>query len=789
MTHPPAYRRWLDSASQNALARYFEGDEGNFTDLSMRVHMIVRFRWLMLAIFGGYGLIALVVYRASRVNFFLSDAQSVFMGGSFLLVVLYNVFYNFHGPRVAANRRLMKAQTFFDLLFVTIVVHFTGGDVSWAWPLYLIVTFEAAILFDKRRSVIGFGLFGSLVFGLLLLLEYSGLLHFIEVPFFGDRAHHNPVYSLLFWGWVCLMNGALSIAATFLMNTLRSEHIAVRTSEENLASFLESANDLIFSFNPDGDILYTNRAWSESLGYSGDEAADIKILKIIEDSSRAKCMTNFKRVMDGERFRIIEGRFVSRSGKLLDIEGHLTRSDDAEGGVVLWAICRDVTERKDAERQLFHLAHHDQLTGLPNRMHFVERLKQAQALARRQGHHYAVMFLDLDRFKIINDTLGHAVGDAMLRETAQRVTSVIREVDTVGRLGGDEFVVLASHLNSAEDARVIATKILKELAVPMMIDGNEIFLTLSVGIALYPDHGEDPLKLIKLADMAMYSAKAAGRNNFQMYDPSMDKDSDRRLQVENTLRNALEHRELFLEYQPKVDVFTGKITALEGLLRWQHPELGLLMPADFISLAEESGLICQIGAWVIEEACRQNKSWQDAGFPHVRIAVNVSGYQLQQRDLLEQIEGILAHTGLEARWLELEITESVVMQNPEFAIRVLAQLRELGVYLAIDDFGTGYSSLAHLKRFHVNSLKIDKSFVRDLETNSTDAAITTAIIEMGRSLDMRVTAEGVETRGQMSFLQGINCSEIQGFLLSKPVSAAEIETLLRKEGFDLMVEV
>jgi len=789
MTDKSLLRRWLDQASKNVLARYFEGEgEGSFAELPVRVRMIARFRWLMLGIFCVYGAGAFFAYRQSEIDFFLSPAQALFMVICLLLVVFYNAFYNFFPTKYVSKRRLMKVQAFFDLLFVTMLVHLTGGDISWAWPLYLMVTFEAAILFDRRRSVIGFGFLGSVIFGFLLFSEYVGVLHFIEVPFFDDYSHHNILYSFLFWVWVCLLNGVLSIAATFLMNAIRHENQEVRTSKENLANFLESATDLIFSFTPEGEILYANHAWHEALKYDPQEVSQIKILQVIEDASRAKCMSNFKRVLEGEPFRVMEGRFVACDGSLIDIEGHLTLSLGPDGKVVLWAICRDITERKNAERQLFHLAHHDQLTGLPNRMYFVERLKQAQALAKRQGHKYAVIFVDLDRFKIINDTLGHAVGDSLLKETATRISSAVREIDTVGRLGGDEFIVLVSHLHDLDDALLVARKLLKSLAEPMLIDGNEIFLTLSLGIAVYPDHSQDPLKLIKQADLAMYSAKAAGRNNYQIYAPSMDQDSDRRMQVEKTLRGALDNREFFLVYQPKVDVFTGKITALEGLLRWQHPEMGLLQPGDFISLAEDTGLICPIGEWVLEEACRQNKQWQEMGLPKVRIAVNVSGYQLQQHELLQSIQDVLNKTGLEPRWLELEITESVIMQNPEFAIKILSELRDLGVYLAIDDFGTGYSSLAHLKRFHVNSLKIDKSFVRDVENNSTDAAITTAIIEMGKSLDMCITAEGVETQGQMSFLHGIKCNEIQGFLLSRPVRAGEIEGLLRKEGFGVLVE-
>ncbi|PLY01572.1 MAG: GGDEF domain-containing protein, partial [Desulfuromonas sp.] len=475
------FRRWLDLASQNILTRYFEGEgEGSFAELPVRVRMISRFRWFMLAVFSFYGLAAYGAYQHSGVGFFLSSRQSLVLFGCMLLVVLYNTFYNFFPDKYIHNRRLMKVQAFFDLLFVTVLVHFTGGDVSWAWPLYLMVTFEAAILFDKRRSVIGFGFFASVLFGFLLLSEYIGVLHFIEVPFFEDHSHHTPLFSFLFWIWVCMLNGVLSIAATFLMNSLRHENREVRTSRESLSKFLESANDLIFSFTPEGDILYANSSWHNSLKYDLKESHQVKILQIIEDSARAKCMSNFKRVLEGDPFRVMEGRLVARDGSLIDIEGHLTLSTGPDNSVVLWAICRDITERKNAERQLFHLAHHDQLTGLPNRMFFVERLKQAQALAKRQEHKYAVIFIDLDRFKIINDTLGHAVGDSLLKETASRISAVVREIDTVGRLGGDEFIVLVSHLHDEEDARLVARKLLKAFTEPMKIDGNEIFMTLSL---------------------------------------------------------------------------------------------------------------------------------------------------------------------------------------------------------------------------------------------------------------------------------------------------------------------
>jgi diguanylate cyclase (GGDEF)-like protein len=403
-------------------------------------------------------------------------------------------------------------------------------------------------------------------------------------------------------------------------------------------------------------------------------------------------------------------------------------------------------------------------------------------MAKRLKRPMAVLFLDLDRFKLINDSLGHAVGDKLLQEMAVRLGSCVRESDTIARLGGDEFTAILSDIAGPADAERVARKIIKTLARPVNIDGHELYITTSVGISCYPRDGETPEALIKKADLAMYHAKAQGRNTFQHYDPVMDLDSDRRLALETALRRALDRGELRLVYQPKVDTLTGDITAVEALLRWQHPQHGLLLPGEFISLAEEIGLIVEIGAWVMREACRQNRAWQDAGLPPVRMAVNVSGYQLQQKDLLPSIAAILVETGLESRWLELEITETVVMQNPDFAVRILGELAAQGVAISIDDFGTGYSSLAHLKRFNVGTLKIDKSFVRDVETNPTDAAITTAIIAMGNSLNLKVIAEGVETAGQLSFLRERSCDELQGFLFCRPVPAAELEKLMRNPG-------
>ncbi|MDH3454207.1 MAG: EAL domain-containing protein, partial [Desulfuromonadales bacterium] len=434
---------------------------------------------------------------------------------------------------------------------------------------------------------------------------------------------------------------------------------------------------------------------------------------------------------------------------------------------------------KKAQEQLYFMAHHDQLTGLPNRLFFADRLRQAQALAKREKHKCGILYLDLDRFKIINDTLGHAVGDLLLQEVGKRLTNCVREVDTVARIGGDEFSIVLVNLSHVEDAEQVAGKILKALAKPVQADEHELYITTSIGISIYPTHDDHPESLLKKADAAMYQAKAQGRNNYQLYDSSMDLDAERRMTLESGLRRAIERDEFHILYQPKIDSASNKITALEALIRWDHPELGTLPPAEFIALAEETGLIIPVGEWVMRRVCRDNLQWHEQGLPKVRVAVNLSGYQLQAKNFVATVKGILEESGLAGEYLEFEIGETVIMQNPEFAVNVLIQLREMGVHISIDDFGTGYSSLAHLKRFSVNTLKIDRTFVRDIELNSTDAAITSAIISMGNSLNLKVIAEGVETEGQFAMLKERRCDEMQGYLFSRPVPVEAVAGLLR----------
>ena len=435
-------------------------------------------------------------------------------------------------------------------------------------------------------------------------------------------------------------------------------------------------------------------------------------------------------------------------------------------------------EKMQAEQQVQHMATHDALTGLPNRVMFTELLEHAVAVARREQQKCAVLFVDLDRFKIINDSLGHAAGDQFLVEVSQRLRGSVRESDVVARLGGDEFVVMLNGVASTSEVEVVANKILASLIPSIGIAGHECRTTGSIGIAIYPDNGLDAHTLVKNADIAMYAAKEEGKNDFRFYSPDIKTQSIEKLVLETNLRYALELNQFLLHYQPKICVATGAINGVEALLRWVHPELGELPPMKFIPLAEETGLIIPIGRWALRNACAQSVAWQREGLPQISIAVNLSPRQFQDEHLLRDLDDILQETGLAPGLLQLEITESMVMQNVERAIRTLDAIQSRGIRLAIDDFGTGYSSMSLMKQFPIDTIKIDRSFVRDLATNHEDRAIATAIISMGKALGLTVVAEGVETTEQHHFLREGSCDELQGFLFSKPVPAHEIPALI-----------
>jgi diguanylate cyclase (GGDEF)-like protein len=445
-------------------------------------------------------------------------------------------------------------------------------------------------------------------------------------------------------------------------------------------------------------------------------------------------------------------------------------------GLLYYLVYRDIAERRRAEEQLRVVSTHDPLTALPNRTLLHERLSHALAKAQRHGRQLAVLFIDLDRFKNVNDTLGHDAGDRLLQFAAQRLYDCLRETDTMARQGGDEFVVLMDELTDREPITRVSQRILDAVAEPFVIDEQEIHITASIGISVYPEDGRT---LLRNADIAMYRAKEKGKNNYQFYSTQIDNYSVERLALESGLRRALERDEFTLHYQPKVNIASGLITGMEALLRWQHPELGWVAPGRFIPIAEENGLILPIGAWVLKTACVQNRAWQRQGVRRFPVAVNLSPRQFAGETLLDDVKGALDASGLPPSDLELEITESMVMNNPEQAVNLLRQLKELGVRVAIDDFGIGYSSLAYLKRFPIDSVKVDRSFVEDIPEDVNSMAIAQAVIAMAHSLRLKVVAEGVESEAQLGFLRGEGCDEIQGHYFCEARAASEIAGIMR----------
>jgi diguanylate cyclase (GGDEF)-like protein len=470
-------------------------------------------------------------------------------------------------------------------------------------------------------------------------------------------------------------------------------------------------------------------------------------------------------------------------GAFVDLVGPLGYADFLVQSLLAVGMiaCLLEDEREAAELasvEIEHLAYHDALTGLPNRPLFIDRLIVSVAQASRSGQLLAVLFLDLDRFKDINDSLGHSTGDQLLKAVAERIRRCVREGDTVARFGGDEFTLLVPRVENIEDAAKIAQKIIETLKIPFEINERELFVTTSIGISIYPTDGLDAETLVRSADMAMYRAKDSGRDNYQLYAPAMNALALQRLALENMLRKALTHKELVLHYQPLVDVRTRAVIGMEALVRWEQPDLGMLLPAHFISVAELSGLIIPMGQWVLDAACRQLRTWQRKLHRNLYVSVNLSARQFQQPDLVEQVQAAVRENGIDPASLELEITESNAMANAENSIHTLRELKALGVRIAMDDFGTGYSSLNYLKRFPIDTLKLDQSFVRDINIEPSDAAIVSAAIAMAHSLKLDVVAEGVETEEQLAFLQKQGCDIIQGYFFSPPLPAENFENYL-----------
>jgi diguanylate cyclase (GGDEF)-like protein/PAS domain S-box-containing protein len=536
---------------------------------------------------------------------------------------------------------------------------------------------------------------------------------------------------------------------------------------------------------------YVNPRFAEIFGYTAEEIVrEGNVLKLIDQEDRAFVAGNFRRQLSGETSSLqYEFRGRRKDGKLVHVEA-INGLGTYNGRNAILGTLLDISERKQAEEKVLHMAFHDPLTGLPNRLLFNDRAEQAMAMARREDEVLALLFIDLDRFKAINDTLGHDAGDRLLREVADRLKECVRESDTVSRFGGDEFNLLLTQVRNESDTELIAHKILRALRRPVHIDGHELHGTVSIGIALFPRDGNDVQTLIKNADTALYRAKDLGRNNYQIFNTAMNAQALERMELENSLHKVIERRELRVYYQAQASLHTGRIVGMEALLRWQHASGEMISPSTFIPLAEEIGLIFPIGEWMMRAACRQAQQWRKDGFEPMRLGINVSAQQFQDREFMDILSRILAESDFEPKWLNVEITESVVIHDVRETIQKLRQLHAVGITIAIDDFGVGYSSLSYLKDFPIDQLKMDRSFVQNLPHSSNDAKIAGHIVDMAHSLGLTVIAEGVETPEQLQFLKEIGCDEVQGYLLSRPIPAEDFERLLHQPvPFPFAVEV
>ncbi|OIP13984.1 MAG: hypothetical protein AUK53_05765 [Betaproteobacteria bacterium CG2_30_59_46] len=654
--------------------------------------------------------------------------------------------------------------------------------------------------FDEKGLILEANLTGATLLG----RDRSRL---VGMPFlsFLPRQEHGAFLNHLH---VCLTGGA-QVSAEFSLSladekTLDAEMVSVptcgadghaascrtalsditgrRQAEQKLhlaAKVLENTQEGVMVTDARNRIVAVNPAFCKVTGYSAGEA-------IGQTPSLLK-----SGIHDGEFYRRLwaalqetghwQGEVWNRrkNGEVYPEWLNLSVIRNDEGEIEHYVgIFSDIASQMEMKKRLHELAYYDELTGLANRHLLLDRLQLELLQSRRSGNLMALLFLDLDRFKVINDTLGHAADDRLLVLAAERLGGCVRDGDTLARMGGDEFVALLRNIDDKPVVAHVAARMVDAMVLPFFVDGHELFVTASIGIALYPGDGDDIDALIRNADTAMYRAKDSGRNNYQFYAAAMNEEAQQRLRLETDLRHATERNELFVLYQPQADISVRRIVGAEALVRWQHPGLGLIPPMEFIPIAEESGLIVQVGEWVLRAVCRQNKAWQDAGLPPVRVAVNLSPLQFRQQDLFAVVSAALKESGLEPQYLELELTESIFMEDIEAAIVTLRQIKNLGVALSIDDFGTGFSSLSYLKRFPIDTLKIDQSFVRDSPGNPDDSAIVEAIIAMAHSLKLKAIAEGEETEQQLAFLRERGCEMMQGYLCARPLAPDQFAEIL-----------
>lgn len=553
----------------------------------------------------------------------------------------------------------------------------------------------------------------------------------------------------------------------------------IRNSEEKFRLITENASDLISIIDIEGAFAYVSPSCGYVLGYSPKRFESAGLLDLVHEDDRHAVSQGIERaIRTGEASSRLEFRLRSESGSYFYMETTLNPVQHTSGEAAnLVLVMRDITERKKSEQMIYHLAYHDTLTDLPNRRLFMDRLRKEIHQAKRSRTQIALLFLDLDRFKNINDSLGHEAGDFVLIEAARRISASIRSNDLVARLGGDEFIVLLTGLPDSSEVEFVAQTIQASLRKPIELGGHYHTISSSMGISLYPEDGRDTDELLKRADMALYSVKERGRNGISFFHSEMEERSLERILLENELKKAIEQERFYIDYQPKLDILTGQLSGVEALVRWDHPDLGRIPPNKFIPIAEDTGLIFPLGEWVLRQGCKQNKRWQDQGYSPLKVSINLSARQFYQADLIEMIKSALDESRLEPQWLELEVTEGI-FADIDHAVAVLQEIRDIGVHTSIDDFGTGYSSFSYIKHLPVDTLKIDASFIRDIHYNKESQAIVKAILTIAHTLNLNVIAEGVESREQLAVLSEDGCRQGQGYLFSKPLSSRDFEKYL-----------
>ena len=738
------------------------------------------FAWFVVAflvMLGRYGLYKLFILKNPSFEDF-GAWERRFVAGSIILALLW---------AVMGTVLLPKAQVM-QLPVIMLIALLTTGSVAYFAPHRTLCGYTAVIslvpmsillALSQVRTTVLIG--GALLILTLLLVIVHTKVHRALLDALSAR-FDNVLMAMKLGeekGRVDKAHMALAQEAYERRKAERAELLAL----QRLRLHLERTPLGVIEWDMDFNVSAWNPAAEAIFGFAPAEIIGESAYKLVsgtQDSERLAAMwTELMQTRAGTRVSLTN---KTKRGESIHTEWYntpLVDSDDKVIGVA--SLVQDVTERLNTERTIHYMAHHDALTGLPNRRLMQDRLNQAILQARRRQRHVALMFIDLDRFKLVNDTLGHETGDSVLRDIAMRLTNLVREGDTVSREGGDEFVIVLPDLEKPESAQLVANKILSELAKPIEVGGQEITVTGSIGISHYPNDATDVQQLLKHADSAMYQAKDAGRNTVRFFTSDLNFLLSKRLEVESRLRRGIERNEFFLRYQPQVDVGSGKIIGAEALLRWNDPNLGEIFPKDFISVAEELGLIVPLGEWTFRTACRQLKAWDSEGFSNLTVSVNLSPRQFVSRKLLPSIKAALLETGIDANRIDLEITEAMAMRNLEQSIEILTELRRLGATVSIDDFGVGYSSLGQLKRLPVQTIKIDHSFISQVPDDPNSCLITEAIIAMGKRLHLRVVAEGIEQISQLEFLRANGCDAFQGYLFSKPLTSAEATALLKSQ--------